>query len=133
MNNEQKKAFITEGREANTIHGDHADFWKLCVKFNEGSAFSKLWGESETAEDFENRILTSEDPGITLSQAYAELSKRRPDHWYRLRSMLGGRIKKNVFRLWKPGDWLRQMPVLYPQPLRRWCHEIRRCGEGRME
>lgn len=34
MNNEQKKAFIAEGREANTIHGNHEYFWKLCVRFD---------------------------------------------------------------------------------------------------
>lgn len=94
MNNEQKKAFIAEGREANTIHGNHADFWKLCVRFDEGSAFSRLWEQSETVKDFESCILSSTDPEITMSQAYAELSKQRDDHWYRLRAMLGGRVKK---------------------------------------
>lgn len=94
MNNEQKKAFIAEGREANTAHGNHADFWKLCVRFDERPAFSKMWEESETVEDFANRILSSGDPEIVLSQAYAELSRQRPDHWYRLRAMLGDRVKK---------------------------------------
>nr|DAT88055.1 MAG TPA: hypothetical protein [Caudoviricetes sp.] len=94
MNNEQKKAFIAEGREANTAHGNHADFWKLCVRFDERPAFSKMWEESETVEDFENRILSSGDPEIVLSQAYAELSRLRDGHWYRLRAMLGSRVKK---------------------------------------
>lgn len=94
MNNEQKKAFIAEGRKANTAHGNHADFWKLCVRFDERPAFSKMWEESETVEDFENRILSSGYPEIVLSQAYAELSRLRDGHWYRLRAMLGSRVKK---------------------------------------
>lgn len=94
MTIEQQQAFTAEGREANTPNGNHADFWKLCVRFGENSAFSRLWEQSETVEDFETRILASDSPEITLSQGYAELSKRRPDHWYRLRAMLGERIKK---------------------------------------
>lgn len=94
MNSEQKKVFIAEGRDANTIHGNHADFWKRCVRFTENPAFSQLWAQAETVEDFESRILSSDDPSITMSQAYAELSRLRDGHWYRLRAMLGSRVKK---------------------------------------
>ena len=94
MTTEQQKAFTAEGREANTPKGNHADFWKLCVRFGENSAFSQLWEQSKTVEDFENRILRSDNPEITMSQAYAELSRCRDNHWYRLRAMLGDRVKK---------------------------------------
>ena len=81
-----------------------SEFWKVCVAhiFEDYSNAPKetpqkmqaMFEAAEDLDDFQREILESTDPDITMTQAYAVLSKRTEGHWYRLRAMMGDRCRK---------------------------------------
>lgn len=84
-------------------NSDPKEFWKICVAdmFEEYSSaktaspkFLAMFNAAEDLTDFEKRILKSSDPDVTMTQAYAMLSKYRGGHWYRLRNMMGNKCRK---------------------------------------
>lgn len=81
-----------------------SEFWKVCVAhiFEDYSDVPKetpqkmqaMFEAAEDLDDFQGKILESTDPDITMTQAYAVLSKRTEGHWYRIRAMMGDRCRK---------------------------------------
>lgn len=81
-----------------------SEFWKVCVAhiFEDYSDAPKetaqkmqaMFEAAEDLDDFQEKILESTDPDITMTQAYAVLSKRTEGHWYRLRAMMGDKCRK---------------------------------------
>ena len=55
--------------------------------YEEGEKFLKLWRKSTSANGFIESVLTSKE--LSKTTAYAEISKLSPDHWYRVREIIG--------------------------------------------